>query len=62
MKRDDQGLCSNDLCDLEKGAKLLQDPLTHIHDIRVTWGDFDPARIACTGRLPWFALDAINAW
>lgn len=32
------------------------------HDIRVTWGDCDPARIAYTGRLPWFALDAINAW
>lgn len=33
-----------------------------VHDIRVTWGDCDPARIAYTGRLPWFALDAINAW
>lgn len=32
------------------------------HDIRVTWGDCDPAKIAYTGRLPWFALDAINAW
>ena len=32
------------------------------HDIRVTWGDCDPARIAYTARLPWFALDAINAW
>ena len=32
------------------------------HSIRVTWGDCDPARIAYTGRLPWFALDAINAW
>lgn len=32
------------------------------HVIRVTWGDCDPARIAYTGRLPWFALDAINAW
>jgi len=28
----------------------------------VTWGDCDPARIAYTGRIPWFALDAINAW
>ena len=34
----------------------------HAHEIRVTWGDCDPARIAYTGRLPWFALDAINAW
>ena len=32
------------------------------HEIRVTWGDCDPARIAYTARLPWFALDAINAW
>lgn len=32
------------------------------HEIRVTWGDCDPARIAYTGRIPWFALDAINAW
>ena len=32
------------------------------HDIRVTWGDCDPARIAYTARIPWFALDAINAW
>jgi len=35
---------------------------THEHFIRVTWGDCDPAKIAYTGRLPWFALDAINAW
>lgn len=34
----------------------------HTHEIRVTWGDCDPARIAYTGRLPWFALDAINSW
>ncbi|THD76550.1 acyl-CoA thioesterase [Thalassobius vesicularis] len=33
-----------------------------IHEIRVTWGDCDPAKIAYTARLPWFALDAINAW
>jgi acyl-CoA thioesterase FadM len=32
------------------------------HDIRVTWGDCDPAKIVYTARLPWFALDAINAW
>ena len=34
----------------------------HIHEIGVTWGDCDPAKIAYTGRLPWFALDAINGW
>ena len=32
------------------------------HEIRVTWGDCDPAKIVYTARLPWFALDAINAW
>ncbi|MCI4666190.1 MAG: acyl-CoA thioesterase [Neomegalonema sp.] len=32
------------------------------HEIRVAWGDCDPARIVYTARLPWFALDAINAW
>ncbi|MEZ5714847.1 MAG: thioesterase family protein [Paracoccaceae bacterium] len=34
----------------------------HEHEIRVTWGDCDPARIAYTARIPWWALDAINAW
>jgi len=33
-----------------------------VHEIRVTWGDCDPAKIVYTARLPWFALDAINAW
>ena len=33
-----------------------------VHEINVTWGDCDPARIAYTARLPYFALDAINAW
>ena len=32
------------------------------HEIRVTWGDCDPAKIAYTGHIPWWALDAINAW
>ena len=32
------------------------------HEIRVTWADCDPAKIAYTGRLPYFALDAIDAW
>ena len=32
------------------------------HKINITWGDCDPARIVYTGRLPWFALDAINGW
>lgn len=33
-----------------------------VHPIRVSWGDCDPARIAFTGRLPSFALEAIEAW
>jgi len=37
-------------------------PDIHEHAIRVTWGDCDPARIAYTARLPWFARDAINGW
>lgn len=32
------------------------------HEIRITWGDCDPAKIVYTGRLPWFALEAIDAW
>ncbi len=32
------------------------------HEINVTWGDCDPARIVYTARIPWFALDAINGW
>ena len=39
---------------------MTQDVFEHV--IRVTWGDCDPARIAYTGRLPAFALEAINAW
>lgn len=33
-----------------------------VYEIRVGWGDCDPARIAYTGRLPAFALEAIDAW
>lgn len=32
------------------------------HPINITWGDCDPARIVYSGRIPWFALDAINGW
>lgn len=38
----------------------VQQPYEHV--IRVAWGDCDPANIVYTGRIPWFALDAINAW
>jgi acyl-CoA thioesterase FadM len=33
-----------------------------VHAIDVRWSDCDPARIAYTGRIPCFALDAIDAW
>ena len=32
------------------------------HEIRVSWGDCDPARIVYTGKLPAMALEAINGW
>ena len=32
------------------------------YEIRVGWADCDPANIAYTGRLPDFALEAIDAW
>jgi 4-hydroxybenzoyl-CoA thioesterase len=32
------------------------------HEIRVGWGDCDPARIAYTGRIPDWALSAVDAW
>lgn len=37
-------------------------PAPFVHPVKVSWGDCDPARIAYTARLPWFALDAINGW
>lgn len=33
-----------------------------VHKIRVSWADCDPARIVYTGRIPCFALEAIEAW
>lgn len=38
----------------------MTDPFKH--EILITWGDCDPAKIVYTARIPWFALDAINAW
>lgn len=32
------------------------------HTICVGWADCDPALIAYTGRIPYFALDAIDHW
>lgn len=36
--------------------------MSYEHEIRVTWADCDPARIAYTGRIPNWALDAINGF
>jgi 4-hydroxybenzoyl-CoA thioesterase len=33
-----------------------------IHTIRVAWADCDPALIAYTGRIPYFALESMDAW
>lgn len=33
-----------------------------VYTIRVGWADCDPALIAFTGRIPCFALEAIDAW
>ncbi len=32
------------------------------HTIHVRWSDCNPAKIAFTGRIPYFALEAIDAW
>lgn len=45
-----------------KPTESPRPPKPYEHEIRVTWGDCDPARIAYTARIPWFALDAINGW
>ncbi|MDC1058586.1 hotdog domain-containing protein [Planktomarina temperata] len=48
---------------MSKPTEMDPHPLgAFCHKINVTWGDCDPARIVYTGRLPWFALDAINGW
>ena len=33
-----------------------------VHTIRVGWADCDPALIAFTGRIPYFALESMDAW
>lgn len=37
-------------------------PVPFTHEITVRWADCDPAQIAYTGRIPEFALEAIDAW
>ena len=36
--------------------------MTFFHEIQVRWADCDPAKIAFTGNIPGFALEAIDAW
>lgn len=44
----------------EKGKAEAATVFTH--PITVRWADCDPAKIAFTGRIPYFALEAIDAW
>lgn len=37
-------------------------PRPFVHPIKVRWADCDVAKIAYTGRIPNFALEAIDAW
>ncbi|MEM9011094.1 MAG: thioesterase family protein [Pseudomonadota bacterium] len=46
----------------DTGARPAGHAAAFEHEIRVTWGDCDPAKIVYTARVPAFALDAINAW
>ena len=34
----------------------------YVYEIRVSWGHCDPAKIAYTGNIPGWALEAINGW
>lgn len=36
--------------------------MSYFHEIKVRWSDCDPAKIAYTGRIPYFALEAIDSW
>ncbi len=36
--------------------------MSFFHEITVRWSDCDPAKIAYTGRIPYFALEAIDNW
>lgn len=49
----------------EKTAGPVQAPAEQapfVHEVRVGWGHCDPARIAFTGHISWFALEAIDVW
>lgn len=40
----------------------MSDRTVFEHNIRVGWAQCDPAKIAFTGWIPWWALEAIDAW
>lgn len=44
------------------GGAATKDDGAFVHTIQVRWADCDPALIAYTGRIPCFALEAIDAW
>ena len=46
----------------ERSAGPGPDANTFVHEIRVGWADCDPADMAYTGRIPNWALEAIDAW
>jgi 4-hydroxybenzoyl-CoA thioesterase len=44
------------------GATMSKPIEPFVHTIRVGWADCDPALIAFTGRIPYFALESLDAW
>ena len=43
-------------------SKPIEPGVPFTHPVTVRWADCDPAQIAYTGRIPNFALEAIDAW
>ncbi len=43
-------------------SKLTDARVPFQHEMRVAWADCDPAFIAYTGRIPYWGLEAIDAW
>ena len=46
----------------EPSGESGTEPKAFVHRLRVGWADCDAAQIAYTGRFPYFALEAIDAW
>ena len=46
-----------------KAGVIMSKPIEEfVHSIRIRWVDCDPALITFTGRVPYFALESIEAW